>query len=237
MEDRLIKISTADSRKAAVWKTEEMRVSDLFEQLKTPRAIGRETHDAYLRKRKSDQADLKDVGGFVGGELKDGRRKAHNVIGRDLVTLDFDNIPDATGMITLLDRVRVLGCCYAAYSTRKHHPDKPRLRIVIPADRTMTADEYEPISRKIAEWIGMDMVDHTTFEASRLMYWPSCCADIPLFYTDDTSKPLFSADQVLNRYQDWHDPAQWPGVDLHDKHCNAKEQADPESKSGIVGAF
>ena len=29
----------------------------------------------------------------------------------------------------------------------------------------------------MAELIGMELCDPTTFEASRLMYFPSCCAD------------------------------------------------------------
>lgn len=235
MEDRLIKISTGDNRKATFWKTEEMRVSDLFEKLKTP-DVGRETHDAYLRLRKSEQDDRKDVGGFVGGELKDGRRKANHVIGRDLVTLDFDNIP-ADGTRMLMEQVQRLGCCYVVYSTRKHCDTMPRLRVVIPTNRTMTPDEYEPVSRKLSEWIGMDMADRTTYQAERLMYWPSCCSDIPLFYEADTVKPLISVEQVLSHYSDWRDPAQWPGVDLHDKHCNNKQQEDPETKKGVVGAF
>ena len=235
MEDRLIKISTGDNRKATFWKTEEMRVSDLFEKLKTP-VVGRETHDAYLRLRKSEQDDRKDVGGFVGGELKDGRRKANHVIGRDLVTLDFDHIP-ANGTRGLIEQVQRLGCCYVVYSTRKHCDAMPRLRVVIPTDRTMTPDEYEPVSRKLSEWIGMDMADQTTYQAERLMYWPSCCSDVPLFYEADTIKPLISIEQVLSHYSDWRDPAQWPGVNLYDKHCNNKQQEDPETKKGVVGAF
>ena len=42
--------------------------------------------------KKSQQDELKDVGGFVAGELKDNRRKAENVLNRCLVTLDADNI-------------------------------------------------------------------------------------------------------------------------------------------------
>ena len=58
----------------------------------------------------------------------------------------------------------------------------PRLRILIPLDRTVSADEYEPIARKLAFDLGIQMADPTTFEPSRLMYWPSCCADSEYFY-------------------------------------------------------
>ena len=45
-----------------------------------------------LTKKKQD--DIKDIGGFVGGQLKDGRRLDTNVLSRSLVTLDVDYAPD-----------------------------------------------------------------------------------------------------------------------------------------------
>ena len=69
--------------------------------------------------------------------------------GRDVLTLDLDEIPGGqTGEI--LRRVDALGCAYAVYSTRKHSPEHPRLRVLIPTARTVSADEYEPIARKTA---------------------------------------------------------------------------------------
>ena len=41
-----------------------------------------------------------------------------------------------------------------------------KLRIIIPTDRTITVDEYEPIARKVAAMIGIEMADPTTFQAS-----------------------------------------------------------------------
>src|SRR5690606_2824071 len=110
---------------------------------------GTETLSEYLKLPKREQDELKDVGGFVGGTLKDNRRKAANVIGRDLITLDLDNIP-AGGTQDVLKRLEGLGCAFATYSTRKHHEGAPRLRVIVPTDRTVTADEYEPLARKLA---------------------------------------------------------------------------------------
>lgn len=47
----------------------------------------------YLWLTKSAQDNLKDIGGFVAGTLSGIRRKADAVTGRDLIMLDFDNIP------------------------------------------------------------------------------------------------------------------------------------------------
>ncbi len=104
--------------------------------------------------------------------------------------LDLDNIPSG-GTEDVLRRVDALGCGYCIYSTRKHSPAAPRLRVLLPADRTMTADEYEPAARKMAEYIGLELMDPTTFEVSRLMYWPSCCSDSQYVYRwqDKPSSP------------------------------------------------
>jgi len=234
--NRPISISVANSRRAVNWTAQKTTVSALFTRLSTPQR-STETMSDYLRLSKAKQDDLKDVGGFVGGTLRDGRRKAENVLGRDLLTLDMDNVP-AGGTREVLSRVEVLGCCYAVYSTRKHTPEKPRLRVVIPLDRTVPPDEYEPIGRKIAECIGMEYCDVSTFEAWRLMYWPSCCSDAEYVF-EYSDQPLACADAMLSLYDNWHDVTSWPAVpgaaDVHTK--TAARQGDPEAKKGVVGSF
>ena len=67
--------------------------------------------------KKAQQDDLKDVGGFMAGTLSGPRRKANNVTGRDVITLDLDNIPPG-GTEDVLRRVEGLSCGYCIYSTR-----------------------------------------------------------------------------------------------------------------------
>lgn len=234
--DRQIKISTAGSRKAVKWQTTIMHWSEFVARLATP-IRGAETLAEYLRLPKSRQDELKDVGGFVGGALINGLRRAHTVASRDLITLDLDNIPPGE-TDSVLAKIDALGCAFTVYSTRKHEPYKPRLRVIAPLDRACTSDEYEPIARKLAEFIGIEMCDPSTFEASRLMYWPSCCSD-SLYIHTVADKPMLSADGVLALYPDWRDVTCWPqvpGVDVQAQRLAAK-QADPEAKRGIVGAF
>lgn len=233
--DRRINISAGTSRKDKNWKAQTLLVSELYERLRTP-ARGAETQDQYLRLKKAQQDDLKDVGGFVGGALSGGRRKASAVTGRDVVTLDFDNIPSygTDGVILAVD---ALGYGYCVYSTRKHMATGPRLRILLPLDRTVTADEYEPIARRLAAYIGIQMADPTTFEPSRLMYWPSCSSDGEYIYrTKDAG--FVPADGVLGTYTDWRDFNQWPQVPGAVSYQRmAVKQGDPEEKPGAVGAF
>jgi len=172
INDRQISISYGNSRKSTSWPVQTLYWSELVERLKTP-VRSAETLAEYLQLPKGQQDNLKDVGGFVGGTLAGLRRKANAVTGRDIITLDLDNIP-AGGTQDILRRIDALGCAYAVYSTRKHEEAKPRLRVLVPTDRTASADEYEPLARKLAGIIGIELCDPTTFETHRLMYWPSC---------------------------------------------------------------
>lgn len=238
--DRKIIMTVGSNRRSANWQPQTLMLSEFYEKLRIP-ARSTETMAEYLVLKKSEQDDRKDIGGFVAGSLSGPRRKAGAVTGRDLITLDFDNIQPG-GTEEILRRVEGLGCGYCIYSTRKHSPAKPRLRILLPYDRTATADEYEPTARYMAALIGMEFADPTTFEASRLMYWPSVCADAQYVFTF-ADKPMLSVDGLLQaidaQYGDWHDVTKWPQVPgLENQYRKlATKQSDPLTKNGIIGAF
>lgn len=234
--DRQIIISIGNSRKSTRWPASTLWWSELVERLRTP-VRGVESLNDYLAQPKSRQDDLKDVGGFVAGSLQGNKRKANSVTGRDVVTLDLDNIR-AGGTADVIRRLEGLNCGYCVYSTRKHEEARPRLRVLLPLYRTCTADEYEPLARKMAEIIGIEMCDPSTFEASRLMYWPSCSADSVYVYTFG-DKPMLDVDGLLARYNDWHNFLEWPQVPGTENTYTrlAAKQGDPLDKSGVVGAF
>ena len=233
LNDKLLNITVGSGRKAVSWIPQEIMWSEMCEKLRTP-SRSTETLAEYFALPKSKQDDLKDVGGFVGGTLKGSRRKADAVSGRDLVTLDLDSI-QAGAADDVLRKIDGLGFGYCVYSTRKHCDAAPRLRVLIPLNRTCSADEYEPLARKLAEFIGMEMCDPSTFEASRLMYWPSCSSD-SRYICEYADKPFIDVDGVLALYTDWRNVTEWKGVSAPKIPRGAK-QADPTAKSGIVGAF
>lgn len=234
--DRKLLISIGSSRNSTNWIQIDSMWSEFIDRLRTPQRTP-ETYEDYMKLSKRQQGELKDIGGFVGGTLNGTRRKASAVTGRDLVTLDLDNI--ASGETdNVVRRVDSLGVAYAIYSTRSHAPFRPRLRVILPLDKTVSADEYEPIARKLASIIGIELCDPTTFDVSRLMYWPGCSIDGQyIFHYGD--KPFVSADGILKQYEDWHDVRSWPqvpGKELKPKELLAKQQ-DPTKKGGVVGAF
>lgn len=236
INDRKLIITTGANRFSKNWQRLELNYSDFIDKLRRPTKTP-ETLAEFLKLPKSKQDELKDVGGFVGGALSGNRRKSESIESRDLISLDFDNI--SSGMTDdVIKRVQTLGCGYVIYSTRKHAEYKPRLRIIIPTNRSVSVDEYEPIARKVAALIGIEMADPTTFEPSRLMYWPSCSSDSTYVFRSE-DKPFLDADGVLNQYVDWKDISSWPQVPGADvKHRKLlTQQENPTNKPGLVGAF
>ncbi|MGG0644286.1 virulence-associated E family protein [Sporosarcina gallistercoris] len=234
--DRAISISVGHSRKSTTWPIEKLRWSQLVDRISKPIRT-HESLTTFLSSSKREQDELKDVGGFVAGQLLDNRRKANNVLGRDVLTLDLDNL-QKNDLSTVFENLNTLGCAYAIYSTRKHKPTSPRLRVLIPLEVTTSPDQYEPAARKAAEHIGIEFADPTTFEASRLMYWPSCSADSEfLFHYED--KPLLDINEMLDLYKDWTDWNEWPRVPGSDSSHSKliAKQGDPTAKKGAVGMF
>ena len=234
--NRNLTISTANSRTSSKWIKQHITWLEFVEKLRTP-VKSPETLAAYLKLPKSQQDTLKDVGGFIGGELIENSRKK-GVLFRSIVSLDLDNIP-AGQTLNILTRLTSLGCTYVVYSTRKHEEIKPRLRIIIALDKNIGPDEYEPIARMLASFIGIEMCDPTTFQVGRLMYWPSCSSDSQYVYQYDIDKPFVSADGILALYKDWRNIKEWPQVPGTEKNLEIlrKKQEDPTEKKGIVGAF
>src|SRR5690625_1519556 len=117
--------------------------SDLAKRLSNTTRTA-ETYEEYRKSSKSQQDDTKDVGGFVGGTLKGGRRKTEAVVWRQLITLDADFIKG--DFWTSVEMMFDFAC--AIYSTHSHSPENPRIRLVIPLNRPITPDEYQAISRR-----------------------------------------------------------------------------------------
>ena len=226
-------IAEGDSRYSTSWKNRTIRWSELLARLKDA-TMTQETQAEYLQLPKSKQDNIKDIGGFVGGTLKDGRRKTETVELRSILTYDLDQAPEGFVETMLLEAPYA----WAIYSTHKHSAVKPRYRLLVPLDRTVSPDEYEAIMRKLGEDIGLQYMDSTTFQASRLMYWPSYSrgAEYVFEYNDDE---LIKADEILKKYPDWRDVSYWPTCpdEVRAQKKREGKQQDPTTKKGPIGTF
>lgn len=228
-----MKIAYGNSRMDKKWKNTDISWEDFCSRVKTTQRTT-ETVEEYRKMRKGGQDSIKDVGGFVGGHLKDGRRKKGNVLSRSMLTLDMDY-----GTSTIWEEISTFfpyQCCI--YSTHKHTPENPRLRLIIPLFRDVGEEEYAAVSRMVAKEIGIDLFDDTTYEPERLMYWPSTSRN-GIFVYEEKDGSILDPDEFLNKYDDWRDTSTWPVSSRQSEVINRslKEQSDPISKEGVIGTF
>jgi len=229
--DRALDVALGNSRKTKSWKNRPMKWSELLDRMSvTVRTT--ETMAEYRAMTRDQQSERKDQGGFVGGYCNNGSRS--DIRHRSVLCLDADY---ADGELWA-DWLLLYGNAAAVYSTHKHTPEKPRLRLVVPLARNVSPDEYQAIGRRVADALGIDKFDDTSYQPQRVMYWPSTSSDGE-FVFDHVDAPLLDPDAVLGTYHDWRDVSSWPmssRVAEVVKRTAAK-QKDPLEKGGIVGAF
>lgn len=231
--DANLSIAIGLSVASKVWKNTKTTWSALVQKLSEP-VVTAETYKQFMHATKDEQSKIKDVGGFVGGFLTNGRRDKSNVLYRQLIALDIDFSHENFwwDFTMLFDYAAVI------HSTHKSCAEKPRHRLIIPLDREVSQEEYQAIARKVAGDLNIDLFDPSTFDVNRLMFWPSVSSDAE-YYFEYQDGPFLEADYILGLYDDWHDTSEWPTAsDSSDVIMQAiKKQEDPENKKGIVGLF
>lgn len=249
MTEKKYKITTFKSR----YKTEGVLTEKTFEQIyfgfKTKVKRTREKYSEYISADKMTKLNIKDVGGFIGGETEGNKRINGIRIMRQLLTLDID-----TKSPNVLDYIkRNVNFYCIVHTTHSHNPDENRYRIIAPLSREVNADEYEALGRRIAysientkseSWKGL--FDETTFQANRLMFFPSVSADgeyiCELLNLDMLAEkqPIIDVDEILSEYLDKNDIYEWfkpEKVNTEQIGKNTLQNKNPLKAKGMVGAF
>lgn len=264
--DGEIIISIGKSRKDTKYAVKPVKWSKFLQKVSSTKYT-KETLEEFLNMSKETQNEIKDIGGFVGGELIDGVRRNTNIKSRSLITLDADY-----GTEDFLNIVRKnfnYNCCI--YSTHKHSTNTPRFRVVIPLSKEVTPVEYEYISKIIANQIGIKYFDESTFEAARLMYWPSTTRNGEFVFQYE-DKEWLNPDDILNNEElisveflhleeDINEDSTLTQavkefeldnkinnevknentkvtiLDVQPSKKNLRKKEDPREKEGIIGAF
>ncbi|CEN93642.1 virulence-associated E family protein [Paraclostridium sordellii] len=234
--DKLINIAIGRSRKEINYVNKSISYLDFINNYLKDTKYTKENYKEYINFSKDIQDNIKDVGGFVGGFLKDGKRRKDTVINRSLVTLDADFAYE--NMIEDIEKNCDFAMCI--YTTHKHTKENPRFRIVIPLSYEVDPIEYEAIARKLAFNIGIDYFDDTTYSPSRLMYFPSTSKDGDYVFKI-IDKAWLNPKDILNSYENYKDESLWPFSSRTKKkvinsNINTPKE-NPRLKEGIIGAF
>lgn len=233
-------LSVAGSSASLKWTTVKYTWSDFLERLNRD-IRSTETMRDFDRLDRTARANLKDVGGYMAGELSGARRLKSAVLSRSMITLDVDY---ADGLFPVEFNTRFPGVAAVIYNTRSDREKSRRFRVVIPfAEEVRDAAQYEAAARKMAELLGIDLFDPTTFQAERMMYWQSLSSDQPKVFEVFEGEPI-SAEYLLSLYgnnEEWRDIRNWAFKSDQEKETRAivgKAMAqNPKEKAGPVGAF
>jgi len=245
-----IDISTGSSRLCQQWRQETMDWEEFAERCARFTVTGC-TAAEYAAMDNDSRSRAKDVGGFVGGTLKDGIRKKANALTRSLVTLDLDGggfDPDA-----LLDDMERSGVEGVIYSTHSHTVERPRVRVVVPFADPLPAADYAAAAMQLVSDLGWtDYVDTSCYDVVHLFYWPAHPKGAPEYYAHAHGKPLECASATpwaasdgvtVEQRTSAHPSAKGEPTDEETRQAAAALQSlaskagDPLQKGGAVGDF
>lgn len=179
------------SRKKPVGSRHTYTWPELCEKFKNP-IVTEESVDEYQAMTNEQKTDVKDVGGYVAGELKGGRRGKATLLNRQILTLDVDHADHGRKPLALM-----FTCSCLVHSTHSSMPEQPRYRWLFPLSRPVSAAEYRYLANKVAEWVGAETLDETTDQPERLMFWPSVSFDGEYYLNSNEEDPLLNPDDLL----------------------------------------
>lgn len=207
------------------------------EQLAIITAVSEDTWAEFAKLLTTNPLETEDKasrGWYCPVEFKERRRHGDNFVARHALTFDYDVISPAD-----LKTIQAAYAKheYAIYTTWSHTSEKPRVRVVMPTDRPMSADEFCAVSRKIAEPAGIELAARESHVVCQLMFQPTRKPGAKFFGRIHTGKWV-NVDEVLASYVDWTDRKSWPARAVGDAQHNADEAPkSPTTKEGIVGLF
>lgn len=206
----------------------------------------KETMLEYQNGDKDFKLKCKDKGGFIAGSSLNNKRDAISIQSRNMITLDMDYCPP--NILDILkdkqDNSKELNFPFFVYSTHSHTPENPRLRLIVPLKDAISVEKYEPIGRAIANIIGIEYFDATTFQINRIMYFPSVSIDgdyvCQSYGLEDWN--ILDAEDMLDRYMDYLNIAEFQkphfigGLSI-EKIKKGQISSSKKTKFRIVNAF
>ncbi|WP_414930502.1 primase alpha helix C-terminal domain-containing protein [Staphylococcus ureilyticus] len=127
-----------------------------------------------------NSADKYKRGLVLYGDVEDGKdgdgifhqkyRNDANVINRSVIALDYDDIDNFKGLYNAICE-QLEGCAWAFHTTYNHTTENPRIRLMVPLNEPVNADDYRKYTRALAHKINFK-IDEGSYQPSRVMALP-----------------------------------------------------------------
>ncbi len=238
--DLQIKIARGQKSSMRICKNEQLSWMELCTELSTP-THSSETLSEFLTLQEFEQTNLKKEAGWIlGGEINGTLRNNGAMKSRTLISFDCDT--NTAELFASIKNKSNPICKFEFFwhTTRKHTPENPRMRIYIPVSKPIPAEEFEAVSRIVAQIVDEKMVsiDRISFLKSQLMFNPTC-SNGQEFEKGLNQGDLINPEQILADFGiGWKDRNNLPCAS-HEELPNTfgDEVGCPKSKTGVIGAF
>ncbi|MBJ6319081.1 primase alpha helix C-terminal domain-containing protein, partial [Staphylococcus aureus] len=137
--------------------------------------------------------DMKDDTDENGNEYKK-YRKDENVIYRDVLVLDYDDIPKLRILHDAITET-LKGVSWMYHTTFNHRTESPRVRLYIALNEHISADEYRKYTKVLASKIGHP-VDEGSYQPSRAMALPVKKSNDSIYIFKYNDAPILSVETL-----------------------------------------
>lgn len=234
---RKFSLTTAKRGNSKNWKHKRMtleKIIDYFEDFK----ILDMTRKEYKNLNAVEKAEFKlKQPGFIGGEFEGSRRSIKDVLSRSLIALDID---ETHGVDVPALAKKKFPFSYYIYETVSSTRKQRKYRIVFFLDKDIPPGEYQPMARKLAKYIGLELVDITCYRVNQMMYKPVFLKNAKPFGMMVYKKHDLVKTKLLRKMFDNIDnPLEW---DLAEDEAPPAgfmnlSMDDPRTKPGAIGLF
>ncbi len=139
--------------------------------------------------------DIKDGTDEYGKEYKKYRNN-DNVIYRDVLVLDYDNIPKLRPLHdAITDTLKEVAWFW--HTTFNHQTESPRIRLYVPLNEHVNADDYRKFTKVLVNKIGHP-VDEGSFQPSRAMALPVKKSNDSIYIFKYNDAPILKVETLKN---------------------------------------
>lgn len=165
----------------------------------------------------------------VYGDIKDGidedgkeykkYRNNDNVIYRDVLVLDYDDIPNLRPLHdAITDTLK--GVAWFWHTTFNHQTESPRIRLYVPLSERVNADDYRKYTKVLVSKIG-HRVDEGSFQPSRAMALPVYQQDKYPFLHQHNDAPILNVETLEKWTEETEVPTDQPIINNYNKRDDA----------------
>ena len=240
-DSRIVRFASGSGRNFGKATNQTKSLKSFIDDFRKPTVTPERQRD-YNKMNDKDQQHTKAVAGWIYRTQVDGPvRNRGSGLPSDFITFDFDYATPEF-LEKLLSDDPGLDCEFFVHSTRRHTPEKPRLRMWVLADQAIPNDLYVSVSRIIAEKFDPDMVhvDKVSFRPAQMMFRPTVSKDQEYVFHRHRG-PALDWSHELDVFEmtrgDWRDLSLLPKVPNEELRVVAEKAENPTEKDGPVGDF